>query len=150
MAGSDASLSLVEGNLSARELDLAAWEETVLAQEKLQAAEDVMLMVREARVAEQERALTRMSDPEDSERVHLATIEALQDWIALDEDRLVQGLESVDNWTRSEVEHILWEKMRGIASRDKQISRLQGSLDEVRTRGNQAKADFYRPRDEKA
>ena len=97
MAGSDASLSLVENNLSARELDLASWEETVLAQEKLQAVEDVMLIVQEARVAEQERDLTRLSDLEDSERVHLATIEALQDRIALDADRLEQGLESMDN-----------------------------------------------------
>ena len=62
----------------------------------------------------------------------------------------MQGLESVDNWTRGELEHILWEKTRGIASHDKQISWLQGSLDEVRTRGDQAKADFYRAREEKA
>ena len=61
--------------MSARELDLAAREETVRAQEKLQATEDVMLMVREARVAEQEGVLTRLSDLEDSERVYLATIE---------------------------------------------------------------------------
>ena len=55
----------------------------------------------------------------------------------------------MDSWTRGELEHILPEKTRGIASRDKQISRLQGSLEEVRTRGDQAKADFYRARDEK-
>ena len=109
-----------------------------------------MLMVREARVADQEGVLARLSDLEDSERVHLATIEDLQDRIALDEDRLVQGLESVDNWTRSELDHILREKTRGIASRDKQISRLQGSTDKVRIHGDQAKADFYRARDEKA
>ena len=66
--------------------------------------------------------MTRLSDLEDSERVHLATIEALQDRIALDEDRLEHGLESVDNWTRSELEHVLWEKTQGIAYRDKQIS----------------------------
>ena len=36
-----------------------------------------------------------LSDLEDSEHVHLATIDALQDRIALDEDRLEQGLESV-------------------------------------------------------
>ena len=69
-----------------------------------------MLMVREARVAEQERALTRLSDLEDSERVHLATIEALQDRITLDEDRLERRLEIMDNWTRSELEHILRER----------------------------------------
>ena len=39
--------------------------------------------------------------------------------------------------------------MRGIASRDRQISRLQGSLEEARTRSTQAKDDFYRARDEK-
>ena len=39
--------------------------------------------------------------------------------------------------------------MRGIASRDKQISRLHGSLEEVRTRSAQAKDDFYRARGEK-
>ena len=128
---------------------MAAREENVLAQEKLQAVEDVMLMVREARVTEQERALTRLSDLEDNERLHLATIEALQDRIALDKDRLEQGLESVDNWTRSELEHILRERTQGIASRGKQISRLQGSLNEVRTRVDQAKADFYRVRDKK-
>ena len=38
-----------------------------------------MLLVQEARVTEQERALTLLSDLEDSERIHLATIEALQD-----------------------------------------------------------------------
>ena len=74
-----------------------AREETVRAQEKLQAAEDVMLMVREARVAEQEGALMRLLDLEENERAHLAMIEELQDPIALDEDRLVQGLQSVDN-----------------------------------------------------
>ena len=78
-----------------------------------------MLMVREARVAEQEGVLTRLADLEDSERVYKATIEELQDRIALDEDRLVQGLESVDSWTRGELEHILREKTRGIASHDK-------------------------------
>lgn len=56
----------------------------------------------------------------------------------------------MDSWTRGELEHILREKTRGITSRDKQISRLQGSLDEVRIRGDQAKADFYQARDEKA
>ena len=72
-----------------------------------------MLMVREARVAEQEGVLTRLSGLEDSERVYIATIEELQDRVALDEDRLVQGLESVDSWTRGELEHILQEKTRG-------------------------------------
>ena len=39
--------------------------------------------------------------------------------------------------------------MRGIASRDRQISRLQGSLEEARARSTQAKDDFYRVRGEK-
>ena len=39
--------------------------------------------------------------------------------------------------------------MRGIASHARQISWLQGSLEEVRTRSDQAKADFYRARGEK-
>ena len=58
-------------------------------------------------------------------------------------------MESVDRWTRGELEHILQERMRGIASCDRQISRLQGSLEEVLTRSDQAKADFYQARDEK-
>ena len=147
--GPGASLPLVDSSLSASELDLAAQEEAVRAQEKLQTAEDVMLMVREARVAEQEGVLGRLSDLEDSERVYIATIEELQDRITLDEERLVQGLESMDNWTRGKLEHIPWEKTWGIASHNKLISWLQGSLDEVHTRGDQAKADFYRARDEK-
>ena len=63
--------------------------------------------------------------------------------------RSVQGLESVDRWTRGELEHILQERTRGIASRDVQISRLQSSLSEARTRGTQAKDDFLRARGEK-
>ena len=97
MVGPNTSLSLVEDSLSARELELAAREEDVLAQERRQAAVDVMLIAREGRISEQEKALTRLSDLEDSEHVHLATIEALQDRIGLDEDRLEQRLESVDN-----------------------------------------------------
>ena len=38
--------------------------------------------------------------------------------------------------------------MRGIASRDRQISRLQGSLEEAHTQSAQAKDDFYRARGE--
>ena len=48
-----------------------------------------MLMVHEASMAEQERDLMRLSDLEDSERIYLATIEELQERIALDEDCLV-------------------------------------------------------------
>lgn len=59
MAGSDASLSLVNSSLSARELDLAAREEAIRAHKKMQTAEDVILMVREMKVAKQERVLTR-------------------------------------------------------------------------------------------
>ena len=136
-------MSVVNSSLSARELDLAAREEAVRAHEKMQTTEDMVLMVRETKVSEQEKALAWLADLEESERVYIATIEELQDRIALDEDRLVQGLESVDSWTRGELEHILREKTRGISSRDKQISRLQGSLDEVRTHGDQDKADFY-------
>ena len=62
---------------------------------------------------------------------------------------MLQRLESVDRWTRGELEHILQERMCGIASRDKQISWLQGSLEEARTRSTQAKDDFYRAREEK-
>ena len=113
MVGSGASLSLVDSSLSARELDLAAREEAIRAHEKMQTAEDVILMVRETKVAEHEGVLTRLADLEDSERVYIATIEELQDWIALDEGRLVQGLESVDSWTRGELEHILQEKRGG-------------------------------------
>ena len=106
-------------------------------------------MVREVKVAEQEKALARLADLEESERIYIAMIGELQDRIALDEDRLVQGLESMDSWSRGDLEHILQERMRGIASHGRQISRLQGSLEEVRTRGDQAKADFYRVRDKK-
>ena len=65
MAASDASLSLVDNGLFAREPDLAARDEAVRAQEKQQTAEDMMLMVREARVAEQEGVLMRLSDLQD-------------------------------------------------------------------------------------
>ena len=49
------------------------------SKEKQQTTEDVMLMVREARVAKQEGVLTRLSDLEDSEHVYIATLEELQD-----------------------------------------------------------------------
>ena len=55
----------------------------------------------------------------------------------------------MDSWARGELEHILREMTRGIASRDKQISWLQGSLEEFCTHDDQAKANFYRARDEK-
>ena len=97
MAGPDTSLPLVGNNLSARELELAAREENILAREIRQAVEDVILIARDARISEQEKTLTRLSNLGDSECVHLATIDALQDRIALDEDRLEQGLESMDN-----------------------------------------------------
>ena len=79
MAGSDASLSLVNCNLSARELDLAAREEAVRAHEKMQTAEEMVLMVRETKVSGQEKALARLADLEESERVYIATIEELKD-----------------------------------------------------------------------
>ena len=87
---------MVNSNLSAREADLAAREEAVRAHEKMQTAEDMILMSREVNVAKQEKALARLADLEESECIHIAMIGELQDRIALDEDRLVQGLESVD------------------------------------------------------
>ena len=68
-------------------------------------------MGREVKVAEQEKVLARLADLEESECIYIATIGELQDRIALDEDRLVQGLESVDSWTRGELEHILQKRM---------------------------------------
>ena len=109
----------------------------------------MVLMGREVKVSEQEKALARLADVEENDRIQASTIRELQDRIALDEDRLVQGLESVDRWTRGELEHILQERTRGIASRDAQISQLQGSLSEARARGTQAKDDFLRARGEK-
>ena len=55
----------------------------------MQTAEDMILMGREVKVAEQEKALARLADLEESERIYLATTGELQDRIALDEDRLV-------------------------------------------------------------
>ena len=124
VARTEVPLPLVDSTLSAREADLAAREEAVRANEKMQVAEDMTFMSREVKVAEQEKDLARIADLEESEHIHAATIRELQDRIALDEDRLVQGLESVDRWTRGELEAILQEWMRGIASRDRQISRL--------------------------
>ena len=106
-------------------------------------------MRRDVKVSEQEKALAWLADLEEKDRIQASTIRELQDRVALDEDRLVQGLESVDRWTRGELEHILQERTRGIASRDAQISQLQGSLKEARTRGTQAKDDFFRAREEK-
>ena len=90
----------------------------------------------------------RLFDLEDSERVYLATIGELQDRISLNEDRLEQGLESVATWTRSKLEHILQERMQGIASKDNQISKLKSPLKDVRERGDQAMANFHRATDE--
>ena len=106
-AGLEVSLPLVNSNLSAREVDVAAREEAVRANEKMQTTEDMILMGKEVKVAKQEKALARLADLEDSERIHIATIGELQDRIALDEACLVQGLESVDRLTRGELEHIL-------------------------------------------
>ena len=39
--------------------------------------------------------------------------------------------------------------MQGIASRNKQISKLKSSLKDVREHGDQARAEFRRARDEK-
>ena len=91
VAGSEVSLPLVNSSLSAREADLVAREEAVRAHEKMQTAEDMILMGREVKVAEQEKALARLADLEESERIYIATIGELQDRIALDEDRLVQA-----------------------------------------------------------
>ena len=107
VASTEVPLPLVDSTLSAKEADLAAREEAVRANEKMQVAEDMILMGREVKVAEQEKDLARIADLEESERIHTTTIRELQDRIALDEDRLVQGLESVDRWTRGEIEAIL-------------------------------------------
>ena len=74
VAGSEASLPLVNSSLSAREAELAAWEEAIRAHEKMQTAEDMILMGREVKVAEQEKTLARLADLEESERIHRVTI----------------------------------------------------------------------------
>ena len=74
VAASEVSLPLVNSNLSAREADLGAREEAVQAHEKMQTTEDMILMSREVKVAEQEKALARLADLEESERIHIATI----------------------------------------------------------------------------
>ena len=52
VASTEVPLRLVDSTLSAREADLAAWEEAVRAHEKMQTAEDMILMGREVKVAE--------------------------------------------------------------------------------------------------
>ena len=52
-------------------------------------AKDMILMSREVKVAEQEKALAQLADLEESERIQASTIRELQDRIVLDEDRLV-------------------------------------------------------------
>ena len=89
VANPEVPLSLAGSNLSAKEADLTAWEEAVRANKKMQAAEDMILMSREVKVAEQEKALARLADLEESDRIQASTIRELQDRIALDEDRLV-------------------------------------------------------------
>ena len=57
-------------------------------------------------------------------------------------------MESAASSTRSELEHILHERMQGIASKDNQISKLKSPLKDVRERGDQSMADFHRATDE--
>ena len=95
-------------------------EEGVLSREMRMVVEDEIMNAREARISKREKDLaTRLSDLEDSERIHLATINELQDRITQDKERLEQEMENTACWTRSELEHILWERMQGIISRDK-------------------------------
>ena len=89
MASPEAPLSLASNSLPAREADFAAREAAVRANEEMQLAEDMVLMRREVKLSEQEKALTRLADLEENDRIQASTIRELQDRIALDVVRLV-------------------------------------------------------------
>ena len=78
VARSEAPLSLASDDLSAREADLVAREAAVRANEEMQLAKDMVLMGREVKVSEQEKALARLADLEENDHIQASTIRELQ------------------------------------------------------------------------
>ena len=124
------------------------------AREDQIAADEEFLNARELRLSRQHEELQqRLRTLEAQKKTFLEAEEMFQTRVALDEERLEQGMLNVEESTRIEVEAETKDAIRAkdeaIKSRDRKISRLKEDLAHEERRRGQTRDDLRRVRGER-